>query len=282
MFKSSTLLFLFLSLILGIAKAQTVDASGKKQGYWKKKDEKTNKLVYEGLFKDDKPQGIFKYYYPFDSVKVIMNFKQDGKIAYSTMFHPTGKKMAYGKYVNEQKDSVWTYYDDLGVLISRETYNLGKKNGKEYVYFPDGVVSEERNYKMDVQDGPFKLYFDKNVVKGEGTYVNGQMDGKNTYYYPNGIAAATGYYKNGKKTGPWIYRESNGKVKEKELYTKSGELAGKAETDAFFNKNKVNDEKPKTGAASTSTATPRPKSGVVKPGTGGAGAKTTTPAKKPK
>lgn len=282
MFRSSTILFLFLSLILGIAKAQTVDASGKKQGYWKKKDEKTNKLVYEGLFKDDKPQGIFKYYYPFDSVKVIMNFKQDGKIAYSTMFHPTGKKMAYGKYVNEQKDSVWTYYDDLGVLISRETFSLGKKNGKEYVYFPDGVVSEERNYKMDVQDGSFKLYFDKNVVKGEGTYVNGQMEGKNTYYYPNGIAAATGYYKNGKKTGPWIYRESNGKVKEKELYTKSGELAGKTETDAFFNKNKVNDEKPKTGAVSTSTATPRPKSGVVKPGTGGAGTKTTTPAKKPK
>ncbi len=241
--------------------AQTVDASGKKQGYWKKKDDKTNKLIYEGLFKDDKPQGIFKYYYPFDSVKVIMNFKQDGKIAYSTMFHPTGKKMAYGKYINEQKDSVWTYFDDKGVLISRESYAMGKKSGKELIYFPDGVVSEERNYKMDVQDGPFKLYFEKNVVKGEGTYVNGNMEGKNAYYYPNGIAAATGYYKNGKKTGPWIYRESNGKVKEKELYTKNGELAGKAETDAFFNKNKVNDEKPKVAAAG-STVSPRPKTNL--------------------
>lgn len=242
--------------------AQTVDASGKKQGYWKKKDDKTNKLIYEGLFKDDKPQGIFKYYYPFDSVKVIMNFKQDGKIAYSTMFHPTGKKMAYGKYINEQKDSVWTYFDDKAVLISRESYAMGKKNGKEIIYFPDGVVSEERNYKMDVQDGPFKLYFEKNAVKGEGTYVNGRMEGKNAYYYPNGIAAATGYYKNGKKTGPWIYRESNGKVKEKELYTKSGELATKAETEAFFNKNKVNDEKPKAATATTGTLSPKPKTGA--------------------
>lgn len=246
-------------LLLGATYAQTVDASGKKQGYWKKKDDKTNKLVYEGLFKDDKPQGVFKYYYPFDSVKVIMNFKQDGKIAYSTMFHPTGKKMAYGKYISEQKDSVWTYYDDKGVLISRESYAGGKKNGKEIIYFPDGVVSEERNYKMDVQDGPFKLYFEKNVVKGEGTYVNGNIEGKNSYYYPNGIAAATGYYKNGKKTGPWIYRESNGKVKEKELYTKTGDLASKAETEAFFNKNKVNDEKPKAGTAATSTVSPKPK-----------------------
>lgn len=249
-------------LVFNTSFAQTVDASGKKQGYWKKKDEKTNKLVYEGLFKDDKPQGIFKYYYPFDSVKVIMNFKQDGKIAYSTMFHPTGKKMAYGKYINEQKDSVWTYYDDKAVLISRETYSMGKKNGKEYVYFPDGVISEERNYKMDVQDGPFKLYFEKNVVKGEGAYVNGKMEGKNAYYYPNGIAAATGYYKNGKKTGPWIYRESNGKVKEKELYNKNGDLASKAETEAFFNKNKVGDEKPKAGTATTNTLSPKPRTGI--------------------
>jgi antitoxin component YwqK of YwqJK toxin-antitoxin module len=73
------------------AQTQT-DASGKKQGYWKKIDDKTKKLVYEGLFKDDKPQGKFKYYYPFDSIKAIMDFRQDGKYAYSTMFHPNGKK----------------------------------------------------------------------------------------------------------------------------------------------------------------------------------------------
>lgn len=55
------------------------------------KDEKTNKLV-QRLFKDDKPQGIFKYYYPFDSVKVIMNFKQDGKIAIRPYVPPDRQK----------------------------------------------------------------------------------------------------------------------------------------------------------------------------------------------
>src|ERR1700752_627998 len=131
-------------LFSSFAFAQTqTDANGKKQGYWKKIDPKTNKLIYEGMFKDDKPQGIFKYYYPHDTLKAIINFKQDGKIAYSTMFHPNGKKMAYGKFINENKDSVWTYYDEKAVLISRETYVDGKKNGKEITYLPDGVVSEE-------------------------------------------------------------------------------------------------------------------------------------------
>ena len=60
--------------------AQTTDAAGKKQGYWKKKDEK-NHLLYEGEFKDDKPVGKFKYYYPNDSVRAIMSFKNEGRNA---------------------------------------------------------------------------------------------------------------------------------------------------------------------------------------------------------
>src|ERR1700741_4019477 len=238
--------------------AQTVDATGKKQGYWKKKDEKTNKLIYEGLFKDDKPQGVFKYYHPNDSVKAIMDFKQDGKIAYSKMFHlTTGKRMAYGKYIGEAKDSVWEYYDEAGILISRETFVKGKKNGKVTVYFPDGVVSEEHNYKMDVQDGTFKQYYDKTRVKGEGTYVMGKLEGKNSYYYPNGVAAASGFYKGGVKNGPWIYKTMEGKIKEKEYY-KNGKLADAKETEAFFNKNKVADDK----APATSTTKPKTNGGA--------------------
>ncbi len=258
-----TFFFLIFS-IFSNAQTQT-DANGKKQGYWKKKDEKTNKLIYEGLFKDDKPQGIFKYYYPHDTIKAIMNFKQDGKIAYSTMFHPTGKKMAYGKYIGEDKDSVWTYFDEKAVLISKETYVKGKKDGMEYVYFPDGVVSEERKYKMGKMDGPFKLYYDKNLVKSEGIYLNGQLDGKNSFYYPNGVTAAVGYYKNGYKTGPWIYRDKTGKVKEKELYKAGGKLASAKETEEFFNKNKTADEKPKTVDTKTTTAKPGNKSTTNKP-----------------
>lgn len=249
------LTFLLLSASI-ISLAQTVDANGKKQGYWKKKNEKTNRLVYEGLFKDDKPQGIFKYYYPNDSVKAIMNFKQDGKYAYSTMFHPTsGKKMAYGKYIGENKDSVWTYYDEKAVLISKETFVNGKKNGKTFVYLPDGTVSEEHECKNDLKNGPFKQYFDKSHVKGEGQYVDDVLDGKTSYYYPNGVTAATGYFKKGVKTGPWIYRNSDGKVKEKELFSQTGELAGKKETEEFFNKNKTSDEKPKTNTTDNKKST---------------------------
>jgi antitoxin component YwqK of YwqJK toxin-antitoxin module len=264
MYKIICLIFSLTLTVFAYAQTQT-DATGKKQGYWRKVDEKTHKLVYEGLFKDDKPQGKFKYYYPFDSIKAIMDFRQDGKFAYSTMFHPNGKKMAYGKYIGENKDSVWTYYDEKVTLISRETYLNGQKNGIEYIYFPDGVVSEEKRYKTGKQDGVFKSYYEKNLVKSEGTYVNGYLDGKNIFYYPEGnVTAAVGYYKNGKKVGPWIYRDKKGKVTEKELYKPNGELATKKETEEFFSKNKATDQTPK---ADTKTITPKPKTATAKPKT---------------
>ncbi len=231
--------------------AQNVtDAQGLKQGFWKKMDEKNPKQrVYEGTFKDGKPVGKFKYYYSFDSVKVIMDFRDGGKVAYAKWLHPNGKVESIGKYVGEEKrDSVWVFYDEYGYLLSKESYSKGKKNGLSIIYLPDGKIAEQKNYKMDLPDGPFKQFFDGKIVKGEGVYINGHLDGKVSYYFPNGVAVAQGYYKMGDKVGPWIYRSENGKVKEKELYI-DGKLADQKKTDAFFAKTKINDETPKVKPA---------------------------------
>jgi len=237
-------LIAFLLLLGGscFVQAQTLDAKGRKQGYWKKTDDK-NKLIYEGAFKDDKPIGKFKYYYPTDSVRAIMYFSESGT-AYAKLFHMNGKRMAEGRYVGKEvKDSTWTYYDELGVLISRENYKNGKKNGLFTVYLPDGSLSEQRNYKDDIQHGPFKEYFDGKSVKVQGNFVKGQMEGRVTYHYPNGVEVAAGFYKNGLKNGPWIYKTQSGKVREKELY-KNGVLASKKETDEFFSKTKTGEKEP--------------------------------------
>ena len=227
-----------------LLRAQTTDEKGRKQGYWKKKDEKTDKLIYEGEFSDDKPVGKFRYYYPNDSLKAVVTFRKNSQSSYARLFHGNGKRMAEGKYSNkEMRDSVWTFYDESGQLLSRETYKGGKRDGKSYVYFPDGTLSEEKSWAGGVEEGQFRQYFEAKKLRTEGSYKAGKLNGRTVYYYPNGVEAAAGFYKDGQKNGPWIYRNTAGKVTEKELY-KNGTLATPAETEKFFQTNKVSDTKP--------------------------------------
>lgn len=254
--------FVLLLMIWPSVQAQQKDEQGRKQGYWKKTDEKTGKLIYEGRFKDDKPQGRFTYYHLNDSVKAIIDFKPDGKTAYARHFHLNGKLAAIGKYSgSELKDSVWTYYDDMGSMISRESYKAGKKQGPSIVYLPDGSVSEEKFYKDGLEDGAFVQYFEKKLLKTKGQYVKGKREGRFVYYYPNGVEVANGFFKNDLKNGPWIYKNPDGKVKEKELY-KNGELASTRETELFFSKNKIQENPGKAPAGSkTGTKPAKPASG---------------------
>jgi antitoxin component YwqK of YwqJK toxin-antitoxin module len=232
-------IFSGLLIFLAIAgMAQKTDPRSRKNGYVKKTDPKTNKVVYEGEFKNDVPVGRFKYYYPNDSVRAIMHFRSGGKAAYAWLFYMTGKRMAEGKYSNKDvKDSVWTYYDETGTLLSRETYKTGKKEGPSYVYLPDGGLSEESMYKDDILHGPFRQYFDGVNIRAQGKYMNGKKEGRVSYHYPNGVEVAAGYYKNGLKNGPWVYKKEDGSVKNKELF-KNGEMASDKETAEFFNKGK--------------------------------------------
>jgi antitoxin component YwqK of YwqJK toxin-antitoxin module len=233
---------LFVLLFATCCLGQQVDEKGRKQGYWKKKDEKTGKLVYEGAFKDDQPVGKFIYYYPNDSVRANVFFRSGSTVSYARLFHPsTGKRMAEGKYIQKEiKDSVWTYYDESGVLLSREKYVLGKKEGMSYVYLPDGSVSEEKSFRNGIEDGPLKQYFEGKKTKSQSVYKNGKLEGRAVYYYPNGVEAASGFYRNGKKNGAWIYRNQTGAITEKELF-KNGESASPEETKKFFEKNKVSE-----------------------------------------
>lgn len=238
-------LFLFIYFSLPCY-SQTTDAQGRKQGYWKKRDDKTNRLLYEGQFKDNLPVGTFKYYHINDSVRAIIQFKNGGGQAYAKLYHMNGKMSGQGKYIGQEvKDSVWTYYDETGTLLSKESYSAGKKTGKSFVYLPDGNVSQERNFKNGLEDGAYVEFFAKDLVRAKGQYLSGEKEGKFIYYYPNKVEAATGVYKKGLKHGVWIYRTQDNKISEKELY-KNGVLAPQKEADAYFAKNKTQTLAPKT------------------------------------
>lgn len=212
------LLILLPVLLNGQDARNFTDDQGRKQGYWKKWE--NGELQYEGQFKDDKPYGTFTYYYPTRSVKAVMLFSQKGRIARSRMLYPGGKLMAEGRYVEMQKDSVWNFFNEQGVLVAKESWDKGVKNGLWITYYPDGQASEEIPWVNGKREGQWKQYYTDGMLKSRSIYVNDRLEGLAQFFFASGKAMMSGTYENSMKHGTWIVFKEEGQTIIQESYSK--------------------------------------------------------------
>ena len=81
-------LLLFVLLLPFISISQTineVDDNGNKQDIWSK-NHKNGNIRYKGRFKNDKPQGLFFYYYESGELQVEKEFFHNGEAAATYFF----------------------------------------------------------------------------------------------------------------------------------------------------------------------------------------------------
>ena len=198
-----------------------VDDMNRKQGRWVK-TYFNGTIRYEGQFHNDKPYGVFKYYYEDGTLKAVTVFSDDGVIARTKTYFPTGQLMAEGKYINRQKDSTWLYYSDIdSCLIATEEYKRGVLDGKSISYYPKTKQPAQiLNYKNGLKNGEFKKFFQDGKLMTEGTYKNDSLEGEFTLYYHNGKIELKGWYKAGRETGNWQYYDENGNPVSEDEYKK--------------------------------------------------------------
>lgn len=227
------LFLLFLSIsALGFTQINKTDANGKKQGEWRKAYEGNTVYRWVGQFKDDKPIGKFVYYYQSGDVEAVIMFWPDGKTGYSQMYHESGYLMAKGKYINQQKDSTWIYFDDRGIVSSQEDYKNGKLHGLQVVYYEpvNGkyLVASYTTWKDGLRHGDFKKYHPNMQLESEGTYVDGNLHGTVKYYYANGKYMRIERYQYAVKHGYWIFYNDKGVQEGYKLYWEGVQLKGEA------------------------------------------------------
>ncbi|MFK8044201.1 MAG: toxin-antitoxin system YwqK family antitoxin [Crocinitomicaceae bacterium] len=210
-----------------------VDAQNRKQGKWEVFYNNSAEYKYIGEFKDDKPIGIFTYYYYSGRIKAKVNYKNGGAVTLSEVYHETsGKIKAQGKYINQKKDSVWTYFDNVGNVKSKESYTNGKLEGQRVIYYePVGgqyIVARFEYYKNGVLDGTFKEYHQNKKLKAEGNYKDGNLNGTIKYYYANGKAERLERYKYAVKHGYWVFYNKDGSQAGTKLFWEGKLLKGEA------------------------------------------------------
>ncbi|MFN5371986.1 MAG: toxin-antitoxin system YwqK family antitoxin [Bacteroidia bacterium] len=211
------LIFLFAAGLNAQALVNQTDAKGRKQGLWRK-NYPDGIIRYEGSFKDDQPDGIFRYYTELGKLKMVAFHYDNGKRSRVKGFSEKGGIISSGNYIGKEKDSVWTYFDENNVLLSREPWQNGMKHGVEYTYYPNGNLSEEIGWKNGRKDGPWKQYFEDGKPRLTASHKEGNRVGKQTYFYANGNVKLMGMYVNDLREGTWIHYEENGALKHTEIY----------------------------------------------------------------
>jgi antitoxin component YwqK of YwqJK toxin-antitoxin module len=187
-----------------------LDNQGRKTGHWVV-NYPDGKIRYEATFTEDRPVGLMVRYDDEGRMTARMMFDSTENRCYTRLYHESGKLAAEGWHVNQQKDSVWTYYSGYdGTVRMREGYLAGELQGKACSYYPEGSVSEETNWVGNHREGAWLQYYENGSPRLMGQYKDDRLHGPYTVWYPDSAQMIIGQYNLDKTEGTWNYFDESG------------------------------------------------------------------------
>jgi len=112
------------------------DKMGRRKGKWKVwHDDEKKKISSKGHFKRGNERRTWKYYATDGTLRRIEKYKDEGRLIYTTIYHPNGKVQCSGvakllertSDIHYYWDGDWNYYSDSGKLIKTVTFKVGKE-----------------------------------------------------------------------------------------------------------------------------------------------------------
>jgi antitoxin component YwqK of YwqJK toxin-antitoxin module len=169
----------FTSKELNAQKINQFDENNKRTGLWKK-HYPNKKIRYQGIFKNGKEVGVFKFYdirsseFPV-SIKTYTEKKDTVAVKFYSI---KGRLQSKGKMLFRKREGKWSYYFANGNILAQENYTNGKLNGTVLNYYPQGNLAEQTDYKNGLKHGVSKKYSNKNVLMVEVHYKEGKLTGE--------------------------------------------------------------------------------------------------------
>jgi antitoxin component YwqK of YwqJK toxin-antitoxin module len=80
-----------------------------------------------------------------------------------------------GKYVKNKKSGEWTFYNERGVMIRKQSFLNDVPDGQWVEFYPNGNKHSEGCYKQLVKTGAWVYYTEKGAVIRKMTYKNGKV-----------------------------------------------------------------------------------------------------------
>ena len=186
------------------------DMNGYKHGYWKKYYD-TGILRYKGFFHNNKPVGHLTRYYDSGKKMADFEYSNDGITSYAIIYYQNGSLAAEGKFIYQEKDSIWKYYSYYSNFLSfEETYAAGKKHGLSKVFYDNGLVAQTIMWRNNMKHGPWEQFYEDSSIRLVTQYHNDKMDGKYQVFNTDGTIIIDGAYDQDQHVGTWKYYLDDG------------------------------------------------------------------------
>jgi len=229
--KFTILFFLSFNFLFAQTEFNKLDENGKKQGLWKGFFKDSQRLRFEGTFKNGLEVGTFNFYDDTKAAAIIATrtFSDNGSVAENIFYDQKKNIVSKGKTINRENEGEWRYYHKNSTDIQTiENYKNGQLSGVRKVYYLGNIIAEEAFYLEGKRNGLLKIYTIKGVVMEESNFKNDVYDGLAIFRLPTGEIHTQGNYKNGERNGLWqIYK--NGVLVKTEKYPKQRKFLKKEE-----------------------------------------------------
>ncbi|MCB0429037.1 MAG: toxin-antitoxin system YwqK family antitoxin [Flavobacteriales bacterium] len=229
----------FIALLAGFGSVHAqdslnvTDAKGHKQGHWIR-TYPNDQVRYDGFFKDDKPVGLLKRYRENGKLEADMDYAPDGVTCDTKVYHENGQVVAMGRYIGQEKDGVWQYFNEKGQKTSQESFKKGVKDGTFEEYYPEtGNIVNRMQWKDGKKDGDWVQQFEDGTIRTTGHYTDDHLEGDVTFHYPSGKVQMTGPYVKGIKNGTWKYFLGDGRLGSIVRYS-NGYMTGSTRVNGTF------------------------------------------------
>lgn len=164
--------------------ANHTDEKGLRQGFWQITGEmvqdkayKSNQVVEEGTYVDNKRNGVWKKYYPNGKLRSEITYKNNHPRGLYTTYYETGAKEEYGDWQGNRNVGEYKRFHRNGTLAQEFTFNeFGKRDGIQYYYFENGQLQMTAEIDNGTAHGEMKVYYSDGALRKEKMIVNGHVD----------------------------------------------------------------------------------------------------------
>ncbi len=166
-------------------------------------------LMYDKHFKDEKPDGQWKFYYADGTLYAEGNFADNHQTGTDWKFYNTdGKPLYDGEYDHIEILESTADFRPLAISFHNGNQEMRFQFNENYTIHDRGAVINGK------KEGRWEFFYANGQLQLEAIYHDDKPDGAYNSYRENGIPYFRGFYINGKRANVW------------EFYDDQGELAG--------------------------------------------------------